>query len=62
MDWTLLDVTDLREVSVDDEVFLIGGESGCSVSAADIAKAVWTIGYEITCGISHRVPRIFLGS
>ena len=62
MDWTLLDVTDLREVSVDDEVFLICGESGCSVSAADIAKAVWTIGYEITCGISHRVPRIFLGS
>lgn len=62
MDWTLLDVTDLREVSVDDEVFLIGGESGCSVSAADIAKAVWTIGYEITCGISPRVPRIFLGS
>jgi len=59
MDWTLVDVSDLP-VAVGDEVVLIGGDEA-SVSAADIAKAIGTIGYEITCGISPRVPRIYSG-
>ncbi len=61
MDWTLLDVTDIPNVAADDDVFLIGGEAGCNVSAADLAGAIGTIGYEITCGILPRVPRIFIG-
>ena len=55
MDWTLIDVTDVANVSVGDEVVLIG----LGVRATDIAKTVGTIGYEITCGISCRVPRIY---
>ena len=61
MDWTLLDVTDVPNAAADDDVILIGGESGCSVTAADLAAELGTIGYEITCGISPRVPRIFTG-
>jgi alanine racemase len=61
MDWTLLDVTDIPNVAADDEVVLIGGGPECNVSATDLAGAVGTIGYEITCGISRRVPRIFIG-
>jgi len=59
MDWTLIDVTDIEGVAVGDEVLLIGTSNGCSITAADIAKEIDTIGYEITCGISPRVPRIF---
>jgi len=59
MDWTLLDVTDLAEVSVGDEVFLIGGGADHTIKAADLARELDTIGYEITCGISPRVPRIY---
>jgi alanine racemase len=61
MDWTLLDVTDISDVRPGDEVYLIGGGDGTMVRAADLARELDTIGYEITCGISPRVPRIFLG-
>lgn len=62
MDWTLLDVTDVSNISVGDEVFLIGGGAGHAIKASDLAREIGTIGYEITCGISPRVPRIFLPS
>ena len=55
MDWTLLDLTDVPGVKNGDEVILIGPE----ITAADIARVVGTIGYEITCGLSPRVPRIY---
>jgi alanine racemase len=61
MDWTLIDVTDIANAAVGDEVFLIGGEGDANVKAADLAAAVGTLGYEITCGISPRVPRVYLG-
>lgn len=59
MDWTLLDVSDLMGVSKDDDVFLIGGEAGTRVNAADLAREVGTIAYEITCGIAPRVARVY---
>ncbi len=55
MDWTLLDVTDVRDVSANDEVILIGP----GIKAGELAQSLNTIGYEITCGISPRVPRIY---
>jgi alanine racemase len=61
MDWTLFDVTDIPDVKKDDDVFLIGGSGEAVVTAADIARCVGTIGYEITCGISPRVPRVYEG-
>ncbi len=59
MDWTLIDVTDIAGATVGDEVLIIAFSNGCSITAADIAREIDTIGYEITCGISPRVPRIF---
>lgn len=61
MDWTLFDVTDVPSVNVGDDVYLIGGGAN-AVSAAEIAALSGTIGYEITCGISPRVPRVFVDS
>jgi alanine racemase len=57
MDLTLLDVTDVPGVALDDRVTLIGTDGKLSVSAEDVAQTAGTLSYEITCGISLRVPR-----
>jgi alanine racemase len=61
MDLTLLDVTDVPGVECGDQVTLIGADGQLSVPAEDIAQIVGTISYEITCGISARVPRRLKG-
>jgi alanine racemase len=50
-------------VRVGDDVVLIGDQDGPlgtqRITADDVAGLVGTIGYEIVCGISSRVPRVF---
>jgi alanine racemase len=60
MDLTLVDVTDIHGVSLDDEVTLLGSDGQLSITAEDIAETTGTISYEVTCGISSRVPRVFI--
>jgi len=57
MDLTLVDVTGLVDVSVGDEVILLGSLDGLSVDAREHAALANTVLYEILCGISKRVPR-----
>jgi alanine racemase len=59
MDLTLIDVTNVPGVQPDDEVLLMGADSGLSVGAEDLAKTAGTLSYEVTCGIGARVPRIY---
>jgi alanine racemase len=59
MDLTLIDVTSVPGVQIDDEVILMGRSGGLSVSAEDIARTAGTLSYEVTCGVSERVPRIY---
>ncbi|MCC6824778.1 MAG: alanine racemase [Acidobacteria bacterium] len=59
MDWTLIDVTDTA-AKPGDIVTLFGRANGVSVLAEDVARQAGTISYEITCGISPRVPRKYL--
>jgi|SRR5215813_6719371 len=59
MDLTLIDVTDIPSVAVGDVVTLLGTDGPLSVSAENLAKVAGTISYEVTCGISVRVPRLF---
>lgn len=59
MDLTLVDVTEVAGVSLNDQVILLGGAGKLSISAEEIGAMIETISYEITCGISGRVPRIF---
>ena len=61
MDLTLVDVTDVPGLSIDDDVTLLGRSGELRISAEDIAQVAGTISYEVTCGISHRVPRIYKG-
>lgn len=61
MDWIMLDVTGAPNVAVGDEVVLLGqDEFGNCVHAEELAAAAGTIPYEIFCGISKRVPRVYL--
>ena len=61
MDWIMVDVTDIPDVVTGDEVVLMGSDiAGNCVRAEEIAEWSGTIPYEVFCGISKRVPRIYL--
>ncbi|MDT7780935.1 MAG: alanine racemase [Acidobacteriota bacterium] len=60
MDLTLVDVTDVEGVEVGERVTLFGADAGVTIPAEDLAQTAGTLSYEITCGISARVPRCFL--
>jgi len=60
MDQMMVDVTDIPNVRFESEVVLMG-ESGDEVITADnLASMIDTIGYEIVCGISKRVDRVYI--
>lgn len=56
MDQLMVEVGD-AEVSVGDEVVLLGEQGGLSITAADLAETLDTIPYEVVCAVSERVPR-----
>lgn len=59
MDQLMLDVTDIKDVSLGDEVTVFGdGELINTVD--DLASANATINYEIVCSVGKRVPRVFI--
>jgi alanine racemase len=62
MDQTLIDVTNVSGVEIDDQVTLLGWDkpnSKVKITAEDLARIAGTLSYEVTCGISERVPRVF---
>ncbi len=62
MDLTLIDVTDVKDVALGDRVTLLGQDGLLAVPAEDMAKTAGTLSYEITCGISDRVPRRYVAA
>ena len=60
MDQLMIDVSDVPEAKSGDIVILIGEENGDRITADDLAQIYGTIGYEVVCGISKRVPRIYI--
>jgi alanine racemase len=60
MDLTLVDVTGVEGVEVDDQVTLLGWNGELKIPAEDLARIVGTLSYEVTCGVSYRVPRVFV--
>lgn len=56
MDQMIIDVTSVPDVRVDDEVILFGEE----LPVEEVAAVCDTINYEIVCGISRRVPRVYI--
>ncbi len=61
MDWIMLDVTDVPGVALGDDVILLGCDrDGHCIRAEELAEKAGTIPYEIFCGITKRVPRVYI--
>ena len=62
MDIAIADVTDVPEVTVGDAAVLLGRASGgASISVAEYGAWAELSEYEVTCGMSKRVPRTYVG-
>ena len=63
MDLTLIDVTNVAGVEVDDQVTLLGWnrqQGDLKIHAEELARIAGTLSYEVTCGVSERVPRVYV--
>ncbi len=60
MDLTTIDVTRCPELQMGDGVTLLGSEGEASIDAQDIARLAGTISYNVLCGISSRVKRVYV--
>ena len=60
MDQMMIDVSDVKDVSIGTEVTLLGTNGEETITADDLANLYGTIGYEIVCGINKRVDRLYV--
>lgn len=62
MDQFMCDITGIENVNAGDYAILMGTSGDERLTADDIADMTGTIGYEIVCGISSRVPRVIMSN
>ena len=60
MDQLMLDVSAVPDAKPGEIVTLIGRDGNEEITADQLASLYNTIGYEVICGISKRVPRIYI--
>lgn len=60
MDQLMLNVTGVMPVEVGEEVVLYGRQQQNVITVDEVADMLGTIHYEVTCMLSHRIPRIYL--
>ena len=60
MDQLMVDVTHIPNVAVNDKVVLVGSYGEERITMEEIAAAADSFNYEFVCGISRRVPRIYV--
>ncbi|MCI5802510.1 MAG: alanine racemase [Oscillospiraceae bacterium] len=60
MDQLMLDVTGLGPVRPGDPVTVFGRPEDGAPTADGLAALIGTIGYEVVCGVSRRVPRVYV--
>lgn len=60
MDHIMIDVGD-DPISPGDPVVIWGEEPQGVIQALDVAQSIGTIPYELTCGVSSRVKRVYVG-
>ena len=59
MGQTIVSVEEIDEVQVGDEVVLIGKQGKEEITATEIADLCGTINYEIVCGLSERLEKVY---
>jgi len=60
MDQMMVQLDSVPDAAVGDEVVLIGRQGSEAITADMLAEHWGTINYEVVCGLSARVPRIYL--
>ena len=60
MDQFMVDVTHIPGVCAGDTVTIFGTDGDETITADQVAEKAQTIGYELVCGITARVPRVYL--
>ena len=60
MDQLMVDVTDIPDAAAGDTVTLAGRDGKERITIEDLAAAAGSFNYETVCGISRRVPRVYL--
>ena len=60
MDQCMLDVTGIEGVREGTEVTVFGADHGAFIGVEELAARAGLIDYEVICGLSRRVPRIYL--
>ncbi|MCL2254630.1 MAG: alanine racemase [Lachnospiraceae bacterium] len=60
MDFFMVDVTDIEDVSEGDKVTLIGSDGDLSIKAEDVADLSGRFPYELICGFGKRIPRCYV--
>ncbi|MDR0405839.1 MAG: alanine racemase [Clostridiales bacterium] len=59
MDQCMIDVTDVNNISIEEEVVLFGAGQGLSIPIEELARIEGTVHYELLCVIGKRVPRCY---
>ena len=60
MDQFMIDVTHVPEAALGDAVTIFGRDGSDEITADDVADQIGTIGYEVTCLVTPRVPRVYI--
>lgn len=60
MDQCMLDISEVPEARVGDTVTVFGREGDAQITLGELAELLDTIHYEIICGISKRVTRVYM--
>lgn len=60
MDYFMVDVTDIEDISQGDVVTLLGRDGDCIISVETLAEWSHSFPYEIICTVGKRIPRVFL--
>lgn len=61
MDQIMLQLDGAPEAREGDEVVLLGEQGGARITADDLARRWGTFNYEVICGLSARIPRVYRG-
>ena len=60
MDQCTVDLSGVPGAAEGDEVVLIGEQGSEEITADELARLVGTISYEVLCGLTRRVPRLYI--
>ncbi len=61
MDYIMVNIGN-SPVEVGDEVLIWGNSNGGTIQTLDVAERIGTIPYELTCAVSRRVKRVYIGA